>query len=1850
MLPPVTRPVTAAITSTTPSMDGGTRSVAQRSGVSPCVAPGSTSLATMGRSASLDLPSSRQRRGQDARDVPRSVRSSASAPHLGRSSGSVPDSALGLLTDRMEAPEQGTSIGQLMDSQAPGRLPSHAPNSPLRQQVLDAAATRTRLGELSDRMEVPDQGPSIGQVMDSPAPGRLPSHAPNSPLRQQVLDAAATRARLGELSDRMEAPDQGTSIGQTMDSPAPGRLPSHAANSPLRQQALDAAATRARLGELSDRMEEPAHSPSIHQALASSTPGPLPTRPPISSLRQQLAQLGRQPTPPTPPPPVPNPAATAAANAPLAGPTMTMALHDHQLQMGAEPLDHLVQAVLGKPENRFQLLDAQHHLLLDTDNRLVHAHAGPGAITLLKGSVALSSPLPPDNGHLSVGNHGIQVGQTAATATGTGLKLPESGLLAQINGVHQGHGKHWRTEDKKLYQLTASGWEAQDAARDYSSLHSLGRDAVYGIDDDGKVRALQDPQRPLAFLHKASDVARTASGDHLAITKENETFNIELLRGDAASQVQPFAIAGRTGPLGSGDEPKALAVAGNAVFVATANGKLLSADINQLPLSFSQVREQPSLAASLGAHRFTGLFTDSDGTLHAKVKGANGQEHACPMQEGSQARPAFQPGWNMTQALTLDSRRGLPDVKPPTHEQLHLPYGSIAAHDKQLMLLDARTGLWKKAKEKDLQDVQIGQDKNAYIVTKEGEVKPLAVNEQSASHQFNDGPDLNLPGRTTEVKAGSVMPGLGGIKAEKIAVLNDQRFVTLSEGKLRVHDQKRPRHQLPATPGGGKVTALATGGKDLFALSGGSIHRMDGATWASNDITPRRADAWQAVPTTGLTGGAILQMRTGSDGQLLARTADGEFALDGNAWSRDKASTANAPSNHGSFGALKDREALFGVPTVGHLPKLDPTAKFDTTVFGRGNAQQLHAKELAPTQLGFLKAHLLPSRLLKTPAMLKVAEDYVEHKYRGRAGLSEVYQAQEGALQAFDQLRTEQRDSGNLTRLPTPSIGDRLQALKTQHEDPATQELLQLFEWLSKEVTDSLHLQLRTLGEHSPGIGLSTRNPLNLNSGPNPGYRPSTRAQDNFVEQLHGVLQEAGLPRDNPARQLLDQMRSNHVVIERSSSKLPGSRRDGHDDMSLVKARLAHNAVLFNDIEAQLTALETALAGAAQPTAQAGAAANAQPDPVQTVAANLADLHNRQWGNNQLKQLTDAGFNNHTQLEADYDALKSILKYLRKEHHPVSMNLRQGLETDQARIGEKLLTAIRELEPRENIKINRVYSGGGAATLGFDAGIAVLGPRVSVDPERTYALTLTRFDRGLKVSIGRDGALTVGTSMIAGGVVTGKDAGNAGNVPGSTEVHTSSSGSDHERHTTVGGRFGGSLDVKNKFTQTQALSFFVREDELDAFIHDLTSAPLNSSKNPTQEGLRPMALIDRGVEHEVRTGQKYNLDVETTAAAEFRVSVGQTKAKPVSGFMRFGAGLVATQSLLGVERQRTAGRGDDGLNTRISSDNRARFFEQTKLNGYARLFDTAFVAQPDGAFISGGIPMGISASLVLNSKTGKSFDSRFKAALPPQQSEVDALEKSLKEAFPDIEPLPKADEASKPDPLARFTALSTAYGGQAATVDDSQYAALKSLRQMQRQVTAAEQGGVLMTMMDMTITHNNIRRVGSASNTKRAVDWATQYFREGHQGNAEIIQGLMAKDPHLKSLLDTLQKGSGTRAEVILELRDDIKEQIETAAANGTLDDEQLKRLVTDRNNLRISSIAVFKAATKEDSFVLPTPWVNYSSSSSLSVERLQGEVNFEYGKDQLEPKSFKLKGERARSADTSARVMAEKGENWTPT
>lgn len=268
---------------------------------------------------------------------------------------------------------------------------------------------------------------------------------------------------------------------------------------------------------------------------------------------------------------------------------------------------------------------------------------------------------------------------------------------------------------------------------------------------------------------------------------------------------------------------------------------------------------------------------------------------------------------------------------------------------------------------------------------------------------------------------------------------------------------------------------------------------------------------------------------------------------------------------------------------------------------------------------------------------------------------------------------------------------------------------------------------------------------------------------------------------------------------------------------------------------------------------------------------------------------------------------------------------------------------------------------------------------------------------------------------------------------------------------------------------------------------DLMDTPVHSSKTPTATAaaanptITPMALMNRGVEQEVRTGEKHNFDLELNANIESRTNKGQTDAAPVTGFMRFGVGLLANAALLSAEKERVTGRGNDGLRTDIRSSNRVRVLEKGSVAGYARLFSTLFTSRPDNLFLAGGAPMGVTASLSFDRKTGKTYDVRFKSALPLIASDLKTLEGSLEKAFPNMS---KSKTEGK-DPAQRLASLKDRYLAQKPGSNDAQYAALTSLEQLDRQNTAYNKKSSLMSTMDMVVKHNDVQRIDKASLLKR---------------------------------------------------------------------------------------------------------------------------------------------------------------------
>lgn len=1442
--------------------------------------------------------------------------------------------------------------------------------------------------------------------------------------------------------------------------------------------------------------------------------------------------------------------------------------------------EQLLESVLNKGETRYQdqplkpRPDSEGFLLHDTQNRLVHAHATELAVSVFKSS---------EN----------RVGMNPAP--------PGDALRAQITGVHTDTaGQSFRIHEKKLHVLNGNTWVPHAFTDDLKSLHNLGG-ALYAVDNEGKARALDAPDTPLALKHRVQSLA-LSSGNLVALTEDDDKgLHLERPNGLGAGFDAIHALVGDSGILTTDHPDKPVSIAGHQdqLIVSTASGKLHRIDLPQNlidafasgdeetqelePLPLGAPLSSDALKNALGPHTYGELFSDNGSQLFARIKDKHGNEHSATWHAPDNS---FKPGWNLSQALVLDRQRGLTPLMSEADQQIQLPRGRIARHGDDLLTQDERTGEWKKSSEKDIKELVAGRDGFAYLIDKDGKLKQLKVAPQATVHDLGKGVDLALPGRGTEAK-GTILRGAEHLTVEKVAIQNDQRYMTLSGGDLRLHDQFGERAKLPAPPGDGDIAGIASHGKAWFALKNGVLHKLEGAGADPKSASIRRE--WQIADLP--NGATATGLHTDNEGRLVLKAsvpdeaADGEDARIDRDFVRDNTgnwtvatptAAAAAGAAHEHFKNLTDNEP--GFTRRGNI-------KTSFNVLGRNNVETAKVRNYAPNKptQNYVTSHLASTGAFKVPA------DSLQHAWKGREGLRPLYQ---------QEVQTLQQLSADAAARPAPipsSMEARLDALKQQDPSPHAAELSELFQWFHQTVAEDMQKTLRELAENQGA--------LLKNGAVNLEYKAGKPPKTDLLGEVSQVLENTGASDKDSLGAMIKSLQDKGFTLAHRNpmTALDDSRKRG-DTQALLSARLAANARVMKEMSAILDLM-----------IDARDSERARLDPI---AKRLAGLHNEVYEGNPIKRYTDAGFRSYAALEASYDATKSLLKYVRKENHPLKRNALESLQsTNNVELKQNLAKALRDLEPRESLKINRNYGGGITGGITGPAGEAFVGFRGAIDPDRTYGMSFTRFDRGLKVSMNREGTISSTVSLGFGG--------------GLSDTKTTA-GDSHQNHQTNGGWFGGSLDAKHKYSDNTALSFFIRDDELESFMDDLLIKPLHHSKRSGDGGLKPMELMNRGVEQEVRTSGKHNFDLEFNANLESRTNYGQTDAEPVAGFMRFGVGLLANLALLNAERERTQGRGNDGLKTDIYSSNRARLLEKGSVAGYGRMFSTIFTSRPDNLFIAGGAPIGVMASLSFDNKTGKTYDVRFKDALPVQASDMKSLESSLKSAFPELEQDPVDDKTIN----ERLAALHTRYATKPPE-NDAQHAALTTLFQTRRQQLAADQGSGLMSMMDMVVKHNNVNRIGQSAPTKRGIDVVKEMLgKDVNPSNAERIHELMNADPQLKSLLDELKSSSGTtRAEIRLEVNDPVKQEIEDGALNGTLTDAGLKNQLSKRDNLRIKAIAVFRTAAKEDSLGVPLPYVSFKSGSSLSIERLLGEVTFDYGLDQVNPKTFTLDGELADAA-----------------
>jgi hypothetical protein len=625
--------------------------------------------------------------------------------------------------------------------------------------------------------------------------------------------------------------------------------------------------------------------------------------------------------------------ATTAAPPPAMemGTRMNMALDGRQLVLGTDGrtqrAEELLDGVLNKPGAQYKALTKipeapgkTEYLLVDAHDRLVHAHASDLAVSVFKSS------------------------QTQVNAAL--VARPDNAHRAQITGVHVGSDNQaWRLHDKKLYALQDGQWQQSDRIADVKSLHSVGDGHVYALGEDGKVRSLQQPNTPLDFTHKVSSLGSTADGGLIALSEDSSKhLMLERLNafGEDLHDVQPLLT-----PQGvdhtEAFKPKSVSVVGDTLFATSASGKLLTAHIADrdtmpsmdpdaapgtrvqrppvigMSLQLETEPPHPRLARAFGEHSFSDLFHDDQGRLHARIKDHRGVEHSAAWDDQLND---FRPGWHMS-ALVMDRQHGLPALLPDANQHIRLPRGVIARHGDDLLTQDSRTGDWKKSSETGIKDLIAAKDGFAYLIDKDNKLKQLKVAPQATAHDMGKGLDLALPGRGTDAK-GSILRGAEHLSVEKAAVQNDQRYMTLSGGTLRLHDQNGERATLPDVPGNGAIKGIASEGKHWFALKGGVVQQMTGADADPKSLSTERQ--WHAAPTHGLPDGATPQdLYTDNEGRMCLKAsvaaptdadanarADHEFIHDDNGrWTPSTPTAPAADTDHRHFNNLAAGEPDF---------------------------------------------------------------------------------------------------------------------------------------------------------------------------------------------------------------------------------------------------------------------------------------------------------------------------------------------------------------------------------------------------------------------------------------------------------------------------------------------------------------------------------------------------------------------------------------------------------------------------------------------------------------------------------------------------------------------------------------------------------------------------------------------------------------------------------------------------------------------------------------------------------------------------------------------------------------------------
>ena len=1479
-------------------------------------------------------------------------------------------------------------------------------------------------------------------------------------------------------------------------------------------------------------------------------------------------------------------------------------------------LRQLLQATLGQTPRTYLTHQGQpdgDQLLLDKQGCLLHLQQTPAAIVVLRSS--RPSEAKRDLEAASAGGvveyrlqreaHGIQL-HARPRAGGEGssrTELDASGRahLAQLTGIHEDvAAQRMRLHDGKLYRFDVEeqAW-ALHPANDGTPFKQL------SVQADGRLYALHGehlldlsasmPRMPLA-ARGAVAFSVAADGTAALLCGKGDAQRVRLVRPDRADSVQAnlaaengqvhlqlgLADSRHDHPLrldGGNAEATHIGLAGDRLLLIDNEGRLYSADS---PTNNGALDLQPDAAAipggeALGRTRFAeGFMQDDQGRLNVLIKDGKGHVHSQPVNRPDGAASG---GWNLSDALVLDNRRGLPEVFPAPANTLDLGrLGHVALEGGELQRWDATANTWTATGIKGVERLQQGLDGKPYIL-KGGKLQKLDVT-LGTGRFSHDGQHALAPiGQNIKVATGRSLPAASGLR--DIALVSEKLFVALErDGRLRLHHPSRPNADIPMTGLDEDIQSLALDRQQtLYALTrSGRLFSQPRADWQATQAEGREPAGWQ--PCTLPDEQPLESIRTGPGNRLLAcpRAAAGaqELCLDNHGWQPHEPASLTPPQALKTlFERVRDDSKTW---KLGGL-----TVKGSINRLGRNGMEQAQRSGTGE----FIRAHIFKPTL-ETPRPLKNLGYNLQHRWQGREGLSAIYEA-EGTL--FDRLHALAADDRAATG---PDLKARIAGLE------CAASLKEALETFRAELQHNCEKSAVALGQ-AAGV-------LNMHGEPREDFKPSRlaglrqkldpySAGADLAPLLRGALARVA-PEGDRASQLLDRFAEQGVPLSYRKSEMPlGRRRDPGDDSALLKARLALDVATLRELDALVHWLRVEAA------------------PLEQLPEALSTLRDQYYQEHPLKVVTDMGFRNHDSLEANYDAVKAFLNAFKKTDHAVHINLRGAFGGDSADMATGLKAALKEIEGYHELQIHRGYAGR-ASTPTMGPGGKFTHPGGSLAANRGYSLTFQM----------EDDKFTKEERFLVSFVRQGGGSANLG-----IGLRERRLGHNHELGANREASLSLPLDASLRGTLSgaaqDALIFTLAPGEIDAFVDSLVEGTLN-----------PYELMRRGMDHEVQRGYRFSLDLDLSLSANAGYGVNLSRLSSLfDDILRFQGGAEVTLNLLNYSQHRLASNG--AVQREEGSLNRPRLFNQVRAALHlpqAHLISSHTASDGEFQQIRGGLDNTVAASL--ENRTAKRYKFLFKAIEPVTEAEVAKVASGLAKAFRDKASVSALGElAGEHDIGRRLDGMSERFANREPD-NDEQYAALQKLRALGDKHVATLAGHSSLGEAYFDTTYMDLGRLDRMSLLTRL----SAGLNPRHaQSNAEYIAGLMGRDPKLDGLIKQLQGTPGTSARVRLELKDEIKAQIERGCADGTLTEAKLIAKLQDRDNLRLKAIFLFQAADKREGFTSPLPLLGYTSETSLGLVRCLGRVIFDFGRDQDTPKGYTLDGDIAHYDEPTRKGIA---------